>query len=192
MSLMLVIRRVHLYLGMFLAPWVILFGLSSLPLNHASLQRPVRWTVRDERPYQRPIAPGADLRDVGREILADAGLAGGFNVSRPSPTRIVVNRPNFRRFARVTYDLAAGRLTIADRTAAWPQSLTAMHTRAGFYNRSPGNSFWAVLIDVLCVGLVVWIATGLTMWWQLRGSRTWGWVALGAGLASFTWLVLTL
>ena len=30
-------RRVHLYLGLFILPWLFMYGISALPLAHASL-----------------------------------------------------------------------------------------------------------------------------------------------------------
>jgi hypothetical protein len=184
MSGLLVIRRLHLYLGLFLLPWVIVFGVSSLPLNHTSLQRPVTWTPRATMALQLEVPPDADLRAVGRQILEASGLGGegGFNVSRPNPRQVVVNRPRFLGFTRVTYRLDQQQLTVEDRSTAWPQFLSAMHTRAGFYLGSFGNIVWAVMVDVLCAGLLIWIATGLYMWWQIPASRWWGWLAIAGGL----------
>ena len=30
------VRRAHLYMGLFLLPWVVMFGVSSIPINHPS------------------------------------------------------------------------------------------------------------------------------------------------------------
>ncbi len=89
MSALQVIRRLHLYLGMFLVPWMLAFGVSSLPLNHTTWNRPVTWTVIEERAYQLDMPQEAGLRALGARLLNDAGLAGGFYVSRPNAGRIV-------------------------------------------------------------------------------------------------------
>jgi hypothetical protein len=194
MTGLLVIRRVHLYLGLFLLPWVIVFGISSLPLNHTSLQRPVTWTPRATVPFQMDLPADADLRALGRQILDAAGLGpgGGFNVSRPNPRQVTVNRPRFFGFTRVIYRADQQQLTVEDRVAEWPQFLGAMHTRAGFYLGSFGNIAWAVMVDVLCVGLLIWIATGVYMWWHLPASRWWGWLAIASGLACVAVIVMSL
>ena len=189
MNALLLIRRIHLYLGMFLIPWMIAFGISSLPLNHTSWNRPVTWTLIEDHEYHLDVPPEAGLRDVGRRMLADAGLSGGVYVSRPNPGRIAVNHPTFREVERLTYDIERQRLTIERRSNLLPQFLGTMHTRAGYDLDSPGNIFWAAMVDVLCAGLMLWIASGLVMWWQLRGSRRWGWLALLGGAACFAMLV---
>ena len=51
-----------------------------------------------------------------------------------------------------------------------------MHTRAGFYLGSFGNIVWEAMVDVLSVSLLIWIATGVYMWWQISASRWWGWL----------------
>jgi hypothetical protein len=67
-----------------------------------------------------------------------------------------------------------------------------MHAHAGYELNSFWNTVWAVTIDLVCVSLILWIASGLVMWWLLPGSRSWGWVALGAGLATFSFIVTRL
>jgi len=189
---LLVIRRLHLYLGLFVAPWVVLFGVSSLPFNHSGLQRPVTWTMQMDRSYDLPVGDGANLREVGGRMLADAGLSGGFYASRPGPQQITVTRPSFTDFRRLIYRIDQKRLTVERRSAGWPQILGAMHTRAGFELGSAGNTWWAILVDVLCVALLLWVATGVIMWWQLPASRNWGWVAIGSGSVLFAVLMATL
>ena len=51
-----------------------------------------------------------------------------------------------------------------------------------------------MFVDLLSVGLLVWIASGLWMWWTLPKAnvRRWGWLALGAGVASFAAIIATL
>lgn len=189
----LLIRRVHLYLGLFLLPWVIVFGLTSLPLNHIAQQPPVTWTPRTERAFQLDVPADPDLREIGRQLIDAAGLAaGGFNVSRPNPQQIVVNRPRFFGVSRVVYRVDQQRLTVEDRSITVRQFLSAMHTRGGFYLGSFWNTLWAVMVDVLSVALMVWIATGLFMWWCLPAVRRWGWLAIAGGVACFTVIVMSL
>jgi hypothetical protein len=41
------------------------------------------------------------------------------------------------------------------------------------------------VVDLVCLAIVTWIATGLYMWWGVPGSRRWGVVAILAGTLSF-------
>jgi hypothetical protein len=49
---------------------------------------------------------------------------------------------------------------------------------------------WSVVVDVVGIGMIVWIASGLYMWWGVRGDRRWGWLAVAGGIVTF--LVFTL
>jgi hypothetical protein len=190
-TFLLFVRRLHLYLGLFLLPWVILFGVSSYPFNHPAQVQP-KWTVRMDRPYTLDVQPGADLRSVGARIHAEAGFSGGFYVNQPNPQRINVTHPDFFHPTRITYFIDQKRLLAEDREFVWRQFLTSMHAHAGYELDSFWNTVWGVMIDVVCISLIVWIASGLITWWMLPGSRGWGWVAIAAGLTSFVWMASAL
>jgi hypothetical protein len=75
----------------------------------------------------------------------------------------------------------------------WVVSLPPrLHAHAGYELGGFWNVVWAVAIDVLCVALALWIASGIVMWWMLPGSRSWGWVAIAGGLVTFAILVFRL
>lgn len=60
-----------------------------------------------------------------------------------------------------------------------------MHVRGGFEQESFLNDAWGGLVDLVCLGFLVWIATGIYMWWQLQQTRFWGGLAMTAGLLTF-------
>jgi hypothetical protein len=187
------VRRLHLYLGMFLLPWFLMYGVSSLPFSHNEWfrERP-QWTTRADRPYDLEVPPEADLRQVGGRILADLGMSGAYGTYRPNNRQISVYCPNFLRPTRITYDLEKKRLLAEDRQFHWPQLLTGMHARGGFEQDGALNDAWGVTVDVVCVAMILWIATGVYMWWQLPASRGWGWLALGGGIVSFAVFMMAL
>jgi uncharacterized iron-regulated membrane protein len=49
-----------------------------------------------------------------------------------------------------------------------------------------------VVVDLVCLAFLIWIASGIYMWWQLRCTRFWGALALGSGVALFLVFVLAL
>ena len=191
MSFLLVVRRLHLYLGLVLLPWVVLFGVSSYPFSHPVSEQPA-WTVIGDRQYSVDAAAGTDARTVGERMHRDAGFRGGFYANRPSPRQVTVYHPDFFHPVRINYFADQGRLLIERREFYWRQVLTSMHAHAGYELGGFWNIVWAVVIDALCVALVLWIASGLVMWWLLPGSRNWGWVAIAGGLATFAILVFRL
>ena len=76
-------------------------------------------------------------------------------------------------------------LRMEDRRFRWDEFLTGMHARGGFEDRRPLNLSWSIIVDLVCIGFILWIASGIYMWWKLPQTRTWGWLALGAGVAVF-------
>ncbi len=93
-TLNLFIQRTHLYLALFLLPWLFMYGISSFFFNHpAALEDGISpWKVRFDRPYEINVPEGSDLRAVGARILQDSGLKGSFGVYRP-------DSDTFHRFA---------------------------------------------------------------------------------------------
>jgi len=196
-SFLLLTRRVHLYLGMFLLPWVVMFGVSSLLLNHTAWFQigANDWTTLDERAnydVQGPV-PG-DLRAVAARIIADAGYEprAGFGAFKPNANRVNINLPSFRHPIRITYFSDQHRLLVERRGFAWGPTLRNMHTHDGYYLHAPGQTAWAVMVDILCVAILFWVASGLYMWWVLPGTRGWGWATLAASALSFGWLLARL
>ena len=53
-----------------------------------------------------------------------------------------------------------------------------MHARGGFEQEGFLQLSWSIVVDIVCVAMIVWIASGLFMWWELPGQRRWGWVAI--------------
>jgi len=45
---------------------------------------------------------------------------------------------------------------------------------------------------VACVGIIIWVVSSLIICWRLPRLRTWGTIAVAAGILFFTLLVGTL
>ena len=54
------------------------------------------------------------------------------------------------------------------------------------------RNLWPVIVDVIQVAMIMWIASGLYMWWHLKRYRSWGSAALGCGSALFVAFLLKL
>ncbi|MGH9673109.1 MAG: hypothetical protein ACRD44_08000 [Bryobacteraceae bacterium] len=192
-------RRLHLYLAMFLMPWFLMYGISSIPFSHPGLMKALfedpkgPWIDRFDRPYEIVVPEGASdpksLRGVGEQLVKDAGLTGSFGTYRVNPTTINVYLHTFLRATQLTYHIDQKRLVAKDRKWRLDQFFTGMHARGGFQNPEPLNDTWAVVVDIVCVGFLVWITSGIIMWWQLRSARVWGWIAIAGGAALFALFV---
>jgi len=192
----LLFRRTHLYLGMILLPWVAMYAVSTFLLNHGEHFRPrpadQQWRLLWEKDYAFEVPPGNDaLRDAARRILADHGLSGAFGVQRQGQ-RLVINVQNFFNPARVTYDLVGKRIRAETRRHTAPEVLIRMHERTGYGRGGLLHDLWAFVVDLFCVTTLVWVGTGVYLWWKIAGVRGWGGLALGGGFATLLVLLLTL
>ncbi|HEY7499999.1 MAG TPA: hypothetical protein VH740_15875 [Vicinamibacterales bacterium] len=201
-------RRTHLYLGLALLPWFFMYGLSSLPFAHsayfdardAAKKLPL-WTLRADRTVDVPVpAAGADgqvdpkdLRAFGARLLQDAGISGtSFGAYRQSPNQINVYSHTFRKSTQLKYFVDSRRLTVEERRFRWDHFLTGMHARGGFEDERLFVRSWSVIVDIVSLAMIVWVASGLIMWWTLPGHRRWGLLTIAAGAISFLIFAATL
>ena len=186
------VRRAHLYTGLFLLPWVIMFGVSTIPINHQSPE-PAAWTRLAEHSFDAPVpASSENLRPLGREMMNAAGLEGGYYVYRVNPRQVQAGHPRFLAPLRISYFPEERRLVVEQRPFSLRPFLSGMHTRGGYDMGGFWDSVWAVFVDALSIGLILWIASGIYMWWGLPSTRGWGWIALGAGAICFAVIIATL
>ena len=193
MSLDRFIRRLHLYLGLASLPWLLVYGVSSLLLSHpgwfARPPAPEVWQPLFERAYDRPVAESAELRTVARAILIDCELDGAFWAERPRPDELRITRYRFGSDTRLTYRINEHRLRAERRTAGGRDYIVRLHFRGGFQQPSIWDGAWAVAVDLTCLALVLWVITGLWLWWRVRSLRGSGFFALAAGMMTFAALL---
>ena len=186
------VRRAHLYTGLFLLPWVIMFGVSTIPINHQSPE-PAAWTRLAEHSFDAPVpASSENLRPLGRQMMNAAGLEGGYYVYRVNPRQVQAGHPRFLAPLRISYFPEERRLVVEQRPFSLRPFLSGMHTRGGYDMGGFWDSVWAVFVDAVSIGLILWIASGIYMWWGLPSTRGWGWIALGAGAICFAVIIATL
>jgi len=193
MKFSLINRRTHLYLGLALAPWFLMYGVSSIPFAHNQFfeerdragGKPL-WTTRVDRQYSIAVPDGDEgLRQVGAQIVRDMGLKGSYGTYRQSPTQLNVYVYTFLHSTQVKYFIDQQRITVEDRRFRFDQFLTGMHARGGFEQSGFLENAWSVIVDIVCLAMLLWVLSGLYMWWGLPALRTWGWIALAGGIVSF-------
>jgi len=194
-------RRLHLYLGLALAPWILMYGVSSIPFAHPAYfqqrdqatGRPL-WTVEYQRPYSVQVPAGSEnLREFAQAVLTDLGIeAPNIGASRPNADTVNVIAYSFLRSTRVILRQSQQTVTVEHRRFRFDQFLTGMHARGGFVQDGLLNDLWGVIVDVVGAAMILWIMTGLILWWRIRSHRRWGLVAVGAGTAAFLVFALQL
>jgi hypothetical protein len=190
-------RRVHLYLALALLPWFFVYGISSLAIQHGNLftfgdQKNPPWESIGEKPYSLDIPKNPDWRQIGARVLMDMGDDGLFRVNSRDPAKIQVTRFSFWSQSRYTYNFQEKQLAIEHQGLNLRSFIVWLHIRSGFNQESFLSDLWAVIVDIVNVGFVLWAASGVYMWWLLPAQRKWGVLALGAGVGSFAWFLTAL
>ena len=187
-------RRTHLYLGLFLTPWVIMYAVSSIPFAHNDYfeqQDKARglplWTRTFEGSYDLGPIPGpGQLRPLGQRVVRDFHLEdASFGVYQPNPKQLNIYVHTFWKVTQFQYFIEEHRLIAENRRFRWDHFLTSMHARGGFEDERFLPVAWSVVIDLVCLAFVLWIASGIYMWWSLPALRQRGWIALVGGVSSF-------
>jgi len=185
-------RRTHLYLGLFLMPWLLMYGVSSFIIIHQSwfgADKHREWETLYQKEYHRPVNTDGDLRAIAQQILKDCNLEGAFWVDKPNPDTLHIDRFTFRDSTSLTYSTRDHKLKVERQKMGVPQVAMRMHFRGGYLQPTFWDHFWGMLVDVACGGIIIWIASGLVMWWRLPRLRSWGAIAVGGGFVSFLLLV---
>lgn len=200
------LRQLHVYAGLILFPWAMLYGVSGWMFNHpddadraAELTAPV---AHDSVPAFTASAPaGAD--SVIRALNAGA--------STQAPYYRVVHPKSARQFATIRFQVEEGdtvrtvtytvgdpyarveplplaqpRRSWVDRWVSLP--LIALHKRVGYSTDVAGMDSgigatlvrwgWASAVDLTVVAFLLWGISGLTMWWRYQKLRGWGGLAV--------------
>src|SRR5262245_55546006 len=107
--LLLWLRRIHMYAALFLVPWVVIYAVSTLVMNHAAHfggppPAPV-FVVQETRARPGAAVAGEGARQSGARLLADLGQEGKFRAQRDGATgRLVVTRDHPLGPQRFTHD----------------------------------------------------------------------------------------
>lgn len=191
----LIFRRTHLYLGMVLLPWVVMYGVSTIVFNHGEhFRKPaeMKWLPLWEKDYAADV-PTTDegLRVFARRVLDENGLKGAFGVQRQGQ-RLTIGLPNFLNPLRVIYDAPQKKLRAEAKERVGYDVLVRLHQRTGYGRAGALQNIWAIMVDVFCVTTLIWILTGLYLWWKLPMTRAWGFAAMGGGVVTIVILLATL
>lgn len=194
-----VIRRTHMYLALFLTPWMVIYALSGLVLNHNQAVRAFYGTrfgqfeKVEERPYAAAFSEGADSRMIGAQILEHLGLSGTFNVQgTPTQPRLVINRNAAFAAHRITYFRNEHRLLVEKQAFSAPVFVNRAHFRHGYEQPFLSSKIWAVIVDLAVVGMLFWVVSGVWMWWEIRPARLTGAAFALVGFTMFGILLATI
>lgn len=193
-----IIRRVHMYLGLFLAPWMLMYALSTLVMAHRPFvlsfysSKTPAYAIERELDYGRTFPPTATSEQKADQILQDLGLEGRHTVGAlKEGAPLVINRQHARFQRRITLDPKTNKITVQREEYRSLTFLERMHRRRGFQDPYAVEDTWAFSVDLTVITLVFWGLSGIWLWWGIRQTRLLGAACLALGLVLFaTFLAL--
>jgi hypothetical protein len=193
-----VLRRTHMYLALFLSPWMLMYALSTLAMNHREYfiakhgRGPIPFEKERELTYNGSFDPAAEPRAISRQLLASLDLEGAHAVNRRPDGTIVINRQDLRTPRRVIYTPESNRVVVEKQEPRMNAFLERFHRRRGYSTGYALDTVWAVSVDAVIAAMVVWVLSGLWMWWEMKSTRPLGAVAMLGGMAVFAFYLVTI
>ena len=192
-------RDLHLYFGLFISPFLLLFAASVFFLNHGKIA-PDRWSTVDVHTVDIPAdidhAQGKEAIARAQLILRQIGATGEIGFTRfVRQTRhfvFPVSKPGLE--TNIDVDLQAGTATVSRRpTSVW-EALAYLHKMPGPHNVAiRGNWVWTKawrwFADATIYLTLFITITGIYLWWVLKAERTIGLALLAAGAFTFFGLI---
>lgn len=193
-----VLRRTHMYLALFLAPWVLVYTFSTFVMNHREWfrghnPRPPAFEKEREFTYDGAFPEDAKPREIGLQLLQSLEMDGAFQANqRPRDGVIVVNRMDPVRPVRLTYDPATKKVVVEQQVFEGTAFLERMHRRRGYQHDSLLEDLWAFSVDLFILTVIFWAASGLWLWWEMKVTRKLGALFLVGGVGLFTFFLAVL
>ncbi|MEZ5353617.1 MAG: hypothetical protein R2762_13345 [Bryobacteraceae bacterium] len=183
------IRRVHMYLALFLTPWILMYTASTFVMNHRAAFRgspPAgpEWRTLSESRYEGEFAAGAGEAAMAGQLLASLDLDGAHQ-ARMRNGRLEINRLDPLRPVRITYTPESRSVKVEETVFNGAEFLERMHRRRGYQHEYVLEDTWAMTVDLVIVAILFWVASGLWMWWELKVTRGWGALFALAGMGLF-------
>jgi hypothetical protein len=194
------IRDLHLYLGLFIGPFVVLYALTAIFFVHAWLP----WGGAESgEPRARTVR--VSLRDdssslvMAEQVRSQIGVAGEIDyVNRDAEEQRLsfpIHGPGRR--ASVSVDLRTGLAQVEEReTGVW-DGLVWLHKMPGPHNAAIRGNWaitqaWRWFADATAYLLLFLSASGVYLWSVIRAERRAGLLFLGGGALTFLLLLFAI
>ena len=183
------LRRVHMYLGLFLVPWMLMYALSTMAMNHRGLFRKDAGAAAFQKESEQ-IYTGVISADA---ILDHLKLEGTHTVTAaPGGARITIMRQDAVTPRRIVFTPADGKLVVEKQEFHMPAFLERLHRRRGYQPSFPVQNLWAFSVDLIIAAMVFWAASGIWLCWEMKKTRFWGFALGLAGCAVFGFFLFTI
>lgn len=200
-----IFKDIHLHVGLFISPFILIFALSAIVMNHHFVDWQEDWqewyfSVNEKVDQTVEInIPSSDKNrmDYAKDILEQLEISGEIaGIFGDSIQMIIpVTLPGFRYSIKA--DLITGKAYIhSSRTSLWKR-IVWLHKMPGPHNASiRGNwiktKIWGSALDVFVICLLFSALTGIVLWSFFKSERAIGIIALCIGFISIVLLIIGL
>ena len=199
----LITRDLHLYIGLFLSPFVLVFAASVLYLVHGLAHRPAPQSTDPARRVDNLTVPpdlaamqGRARVDALRPVLDQLGVRGEVDFVRhiAKEHRLIVPVRLPGRDAIVDLDYEQRSATVTSKRQSLGDAVIYLHKMPGPHNADVrGNSRlvrgWRIVADATAYLLMFLTVSGIYLWVVLKAERRAGLALIAAGTVSFFGLV---
>ena len=201
--LYLITRDLHLYFGLFLSPFILVFSVSVFYLVHGLAQRPAPTAADSSRTVANlTVAPdiarmqGRARVDALRPVLEQLDVRGEVDFVRhvAAEHRLIVPVRLPDRDTIVSLDYEQRTATVTSRRQSLGDAVVYLHKMPGPHNVDVrGNTrfmwAWHILADATVYLLLFITLSGIYLWLALKAERRIGVTLILAGACSFFGLV---
>jgi hypothetical protein len=191
-------RDLHLYVGLFISPFVLLFAISVIFLVHAWIPKFAPETANTRivaalvLPTDLQKLSGRPLIDALKPTLERMNVAGeiGFVQHRVNEEKLIIPVSIPGRLTTVTINLVSLEATLVTRETGLSDALITLHKSPGPHG--PGirmNWFfmkaWRWFADATVYLILFVSVSGIYLWYMLRAERRVGLILFIAGTLTF-------
>ena len=192
-----IVRKLHLYFGLFISPFVLIFSFSVLAFNHTGLLNqlapvthlPDIRTKLDKIPYDT-----SDLT-MAKAISRKLGIDGEVDFISKGKDYFTfpINKPGLKTLVKL--NMFTDSIFITSERQGSLRAMSYLHKMPGPHNEKiRGNTInlgiWKVLADTVVYVLLFLTVSGVFLWYFLKIERNLGLFALTLGIVFFTGLLL--
>jgi hypothetical protein len=194
-----ILRQTHLYLALFLIPWILVYALSTLSMNHYQFLKevfgrtPPQYTQVKEMQYPGVFSEDASPEMVARQILYDLDLDGSHYIrGNLNDHHMTITRMDPIALKRITFFPVEKKITMEQADFQMSNFLHFLHGRRGYQHDYLIDDAWAFSVDLFLIAMIFWIFSGVWLWWRMKKTRRLGTIFLLSGIGLFCLFLITI
>ncbi len=188
-----------IYTGLFLIPWLLVYATSALCLNHGPWINktfkigPPTWDTLSQSEFTPDDTFPEEPQAQAKAIVQNLNLEGMHRVLPASnKQRMLILRPSGGGNYRITWQRNQSQLTVERQPFSAYRLMHNLHFRGGYRQKYFAHITWAVVVDLVCISMWLWVISGIYIWFRKRKQRVSGNICLAAGCLLFCVLVVML